>query len=282
MESAQKLRNKFASKIIEKKSISCLQIKPHKNERETLLFPLSMIEKSLRAHPLHTMFNADIIETHECMCALLKEMQETEHTQTPESNSVVRNVPTCALCKSDIFLFDTARGECSCSNCGLVCKSQLNFQNDFTKIDENAKPRRGAYKKEKLIPDWMFHSLNKTVPDNHAEIEYLVEHCNPYVNLTTDTLQRAKRLGKLIKIRSNSLSKVFAAIAVIQLEGKVNWDAVKASVQMGKALVEVSIYERKEALYRCNKCNAPVEERYMIKRHPCGWGKTSKSKKASL
>ena len=84
---------------------------------------------------------------------------------------------------------------------------------------------------------------------------------------------KAKEMAKLIKVRSNTLSKVFAVIAYIQLENRVDWESIQSAVKVGAPIPTIEIMLYKESKYNCIKCGASVDEPYMVKRHPCGWGK---------
>lgn len=115
-------------------------------------------------------------------------------------------------------------------------------------------------------------------PEHWAEVDELIDKVTPYMEVSSCVIDTAKKYGRMIEIKSNSLSKAFAAIAMVQLGDRVDWDCVKKAVNMSAPVPQVTIMERKVSQYRCNKCGQEVAEAYMVRKHPCQWGKKKRKR----
>ena len=165
---------------------------------------------------------------------------------------------------------DSLHAEVTCTKCGIIAQSHFSLHEDF----ERQKDLKNA-DHTSVSTTFSSHSDCKD-PEHWTEVDELIEHCNPYVNLSYDDLQLAKLYQRKINIRSNSLSKAFASIAMVQLKDRVDWSYVTRAVEMKAPVPQVSIMKFKKPQYSCLKCGAPVEEPYMRRRHPCKWGKITK------
>ena len=183
----------------------------------------------------------------------------------------------CEHCSSACFL-DSVHAEITCQNCGIVVQSQFSLHEDFER-------KKNLNKNTEYICDLSSTSSCSSDlknPEHWAEVDEWIEHCNPYVNLSCDDMKLAKIYQRKISVRSNSLSKAFAAIAMVQLKDRVDWSHVTKAVEMKAPVPQVSIMKYKKPQYSCSKCGAPVEEAYMSRRHPCNWGKITKKKRQSV
>ena len=181
----------------------------------------------------------------------------------------VRTNHVCEHCSSVCFL-DTTHAEITCINCGIVARSQFTLHEDFER-------RKDLKNTEYTSVSTAFSGGSDCKnPEHWTEVDEWIEHCNPYLNLSHDDVQLAKIYQRKISIRSNSLSKAFAAIAMVQLKDRVDWSYVTRAVEMKAPVPQVSIMKFKKPQYSCLKCGAPVDEEYMRRRHPCKWGKITK------
>lgn len=274
MLNAESLRTKY-SKLQNTSSTICkapssVNTTPVLNE--PTIFPFSMVKDSLEQHPIHFFFKADLFETFKCMSNMLSSLlnsspdDKSGNTMAPER---VRTNDICEHCSSVCFL-DSMHAEVTCTNCGIVAQSRFS-------LHENFERRKDLKNAAHIGASTMFASQSDCKdPEHWSEIDELIEHCNPYVNLSYDAIRLAKFYQRKINIRSNSLSKAFASIAMVQLKDRVDWSYVTRAVEMKAPVPQVSIMKFKKPQYSCLKCGAPVEEAYMRRRHPCKWGKISK------
>ena len=248
---------------------------------EGTVFPYSMVKDSLEQHPIYNFFKADLFETYKCMSNMLSSLLKSQK-QEPQNTSIIpMRLKTNHICQncSSICFVDKTHAEITCTKCGLVAQCQFSLHEDY----ERQKDLKNTEYTTASTPNTSFPSSSDCKnPEHWIEVDEMIEHCNPYVNLSYDNLQLAKIYQRIITIRSNTLSKAFAAIAMVQLKDRVDWSYVTRAVEMKAPVPQVSIMKFKKPQYSCLKCGAPVEEVYMTRRHPCKWGITKKKIRRSV
>lgn len=274
MLNAETLRNKYAKLQSTSSSISKApsSVNTSSTSSEATIFPYSMVKDSLEQHPIHFFFKADLFETYKCMSNMLSSLLNPSADDKVGNTMAPVRVKTNHICEncSSVCFLDSTHAEVTCTKCGIVVQCQFSLHEDF----ERQKDLKNA-EYTSASTTFASHSDCKD-PEHWTEVDELIEHCNPYVNLPYDDLQLAKIYQRKINIRSNSLSKAFASIAMVQLKDRVDWSYVTRAVEMKAPVPQVSIMKFKKPQYSCLKCGAPVEEAYMRRRHPCKWGKITK------
>lgn len=239
------------------------------NAGKTLFFPLSIVETSMRQHPVFEFFRPDLLETHKCMTELLMTMQSKKVTKSEAMRSPPVNMTKydrrCQEC-GEVCILDAIRGHTLCSSCGLVNDSNLSFHASYEKQVET------STRNSKEHASSFYQSSASDCPKHWNEVKEWIDHFDPYIHMSEDMNIAAKRLGRMIETLSSSLSKAFAAVCVVQLQGKIDLEAIQDAVKRSSPLPQLAIMpERSPPKYACQKCGESVDELYMVRRHPCKW-----------
>lgn len=244
------------------------------------LLPFDAVRDFLSQSPAVIYTSVSVALVYDAIIEILTAL-ETQKIEQKRGNPQTNDKPTterCTSCLTGYMQLNTKEAEKVCTNCGTVHEVRMILRDNCQTFDERYDDMlRHSRSTPNDVPKWVQKALDYDSEERHRmEIENELEHYNaiPHLKdqkLRPDEMMRAKR-NAMLPSRANPSTRVVAAMLVPKVEKFLEDHDVRQAITAGRSLPTMRFTPR-ESPYKCIRCGAAVDEPYLQRRHPCGWGK---------
>ena len=249
----------------------------------SVVLPFAAVGKWIAKHKLTTEAGVRATDVHRAMVLMLTAERRAgaangaQASAPPESHEPLGSSERCRGCQGSAFDAIVEEGIVACVACGLISDTLVfgpHFSYDV-KAQEAARKRRRSAPKHRPVPD---STHRRMVQRNH--VEERLHHFNRYTNYTPSDIQQALERACSALPADSSLHiddfEVDACSVAALLLPHVDVAGYVQGLPFGE--MRHTQPTRAVPIHRCQRCNAPVSERWEVRRHACNWGKNMRAR----